>query len=155
MDTPAAVPAPNFVPAPEPPDVILHPGSGGQRKNWALDRFITLAAALEARGRQVHWLLGPAEEGLSLPTQAAVLNAGSLLALAARLQQAALYIGNDSGISHLAGSVGCPVVAVFGPTDPRVWRPLGPRVRVVRTSATAWPETGEVLEACETLLHPG
>jgi ADP-heptose:LPS heptosyltransferase len=42
-----------------------------------------------------------------------------------------VYIGNDSGISHLAAAAGAPVVALFGPTDPAVWAPRGPRVRIL------------------------
>ncbi len=46
------------------------------------------------------------------------------------LARASLYIGNDSGITHLAAAVGTPVLAMFGPTDPAVWAPRGPNVRV-------------------------
>ena len=55
----------------------------------------------------------------------------NLYELACWLQTARLYIGNDSGITHLAAAVGVPVVAIFGPTDPAVWAPRGDRVRVV------------------------
>ncbi len=58
------------------------------------------------------------------------------------LSECALYVGNDSGITHLAAGLGVPTVAVFGPTDPAVWRPLGPRVRVVR--GRPWPTVEEV-----------
>ena len=69
----------------------------------------------------------------------------SLCQLADLLEGCDLYVGNDSGISHLAGLCGAPTLAIFGPTDPRLWRPLGPRVRVLR---------GQPLEslALETLL---
>jgi ADP-heptose:LPS heptosyltransferase len=43
-----------------------------------------------------------------------------------------MYIGNDSGITHLAAAVGTPVLALFGPTNPEVWAPRGPHVRVGR-----------------------
>jgi ADP-heptose:LPS heptosyltransferase len=49
----------------------------------------------------------------------------SLAELAAVLKQCDLFVGNDSGVSHLASSVGTPVVAVFGPTDPHAWAPYG------------------------------
>jgi ADP-heptose:LPS heptosyltransferase len=42
------------------------------------------------------------------------------------------YIGNDSGVSHLAAYLGLPTVAVFGPSDPEMWRPIGPLVQIVR-----------------------
>ncbi len=51
--------------------------------------------------------------------------------LACWLAHARLYIGNDSGITHLAAAVGTPVVAIFGPTDPEIWAPRGAPVRIV------------------------
>jgi ADP-heptose:LPS heptosyltransferase len=51
--------------------------------------------------------------------------------LAARLAGCRAYLGNDSGVSHLAGLCGARTVALFGPTNPDVWRPIGPRVHVV------------------------
>ena len=52
--------------------------------------------------------------------------------LGAVLARAGVYVGNDSGISHLAAAWGAPVVALFGPTDPAQWAPIGPRVTVLR-----------------------
>ena len=51
-----------------------------------------------------------------------------LYELACWLRSARVYIGNDSGIAHLAAAVGTPVIALFGPTDPDVWAPRGSRV---------------------------
>jgi ADP-heptose:LPS heptosyltransferase len=58
----------------------------------------------------------------------------NLYELACWLATARVYIGNDSGITHLAAAVGTPVVAIFGPTDPAVWAPRGDRARVVSGS---------------------
>ena len=55
-----------------------------------------------------------------------------LLEVAEHLQQCEGYLGNDSGITHLAAMLGVPTLALFGPTDPLIWRPLGPSVRVIR-----------------------
>jgi ADP-heptose:LPS heptosyltransferase len=55
----------------------------------------------------------------------------NLYELGAWLATAAVYVGNDSGISHLAAAVGTPVVTLFGPTDPAIWAPRGERVTVV------------------------
>jgi ADP-heptose:LPS heptosyltransferase len=52
--------------------------------------------------------------------------------LGAVLAHAGLYVGNDSGVSHLAAAWGAPVLALFGPTDPAQWAPVGPRVKVLR-----------------------
>jgi ADP-heptose:LPS heptosyltransferase len=69
------------------------------------------------------------------------------------LQQAALYLGHDSGITHLAAMMGVPTIAMFRDTDPRQWRPLGPRVAVVgaQTSGSALME--EVVRAARVLLQ--
>jgi heptosyltransferase III len=102
--------------------VVIHPFSGSRHKNWPIDRFRELAARLTMR---VQWCAGP-EESLS-----DAVRIDNLWDLARWLAGARLYIGNDSGITHLAAAVGTPVVAVFGPSDPRVWGPRGDRVRIV------------------------
>jgi ADP-heptose:LPS heptosyltransferase len=66
-----------------------------------------------------------------------VLEGLSLPALAALLSMANLYIGNDSGVTHLAAATGAPVVAVFGPTNPVVWGPRGPEISVYEDSWSA------------------
>ncbi len=58
-----------------------------------------------------------------------------LYELACWLAAARIYIGNDSGPTHLAAAVGTPVVALFGPTDPAVWAPRGPRVAIAAAAA--------------------
>ncbi|MFO0972568.1 MAG: glycosyltransferase family 9 protein [Phycisphaerae bacterium] len=124
--------APRFATCADPP---------GQRraraKCWPLDTF-ALAAALARAGCAVRFILGPAErERLSPAAQQQLSDAAPLLApsdacdLAATLSVATLYVGNDSGVSHLAAAVGAPTVAIFGATDPRVWRPLGDSVHVL------------------------
>ena len=59
-----------------------------------------------------------------------------LRVLAALLARAGAYVGNDSGVTHLAAASGAPTIALFGPTDPRVWAPLGPRRRGRRAAST-------------------
>lgn len=101
---------------------VIHPFSGSARKNWPLNLFREVAARLEMH---VRWCAGPDE---------AIENAvrfDNLYDLACWLASARAYIGNDSGITHLAAAVGMPVVAIFGPTDPALWAPRGDRVRVV------------------------
>ena len=134
-----APPTPPFrleLPPDAPPlDVVIHPGSGGRRKNWPLERFLAVAEMLEEQGRDVTWCIGPAEEALALPANVCVLRCVSLVELGRALAGAAFYLGNDSGITHLAAAVGCPTLAVFTTTDPAVWAPRGEHVWVVRTKA--------------------
>jgi len=106
----------------------IHPFSGSPRKNWPLARFRALARAI-GRLMPVRWCAGPED-----PPLAGAVRIDNLYDLACWLAQARLYIGNDSGITHLAAAAGAPVLALFGPTDPGVWAPRGPHVRVVR-----WP----------------
>lgn len=114
---------------------VIQPFSGSARKNWPLERYRELARALGAR-MPVRWCAGPEE-----PLEGAVRFA-DLHELACWLAGARLYIGNDSGITHLAAATGAPVVALFGPTDPAVWAPRGPRVEIVATA-----EPGEAMES--------
>jgi len=125
-------------------DVVIHPGSGSLSKNWPMERFEAVAQTLEAEGRSVTWLAGPAEMERGTARSGAVA-VDSLVELGGKLAGAKMYVGNDSGISHLAAAVGCPTVAVFGPTDPAVWAPRGEHVRVVR--GQPWPEVEAVVEA--------
>jgi len=117
---------------------VIHPFSGSARKNWPLERFREVAAQLPL---PVRWCAGP-EEALEDATRFE-----NLYELAAWLTSARVYIGNDSGITHLAASVGTPVVAIFGPTDPAVWAPRGERVLVVSSENLDKIEVDEVLEA--------
>jgi heptosyltransferase-3 len=137
--------------------VAVHPGSGGRRKCWPAIHFAQVARSL---GHPLLLLEGPADAeacsrtaeliGSQVPTaRAAGLTVGEGAAL---LHRCRLYLGNDSGMSHLAASLCVPTVAVFGMTDPQVWRPLGPSV-VACGGLTTWPEPEEVAEACRQMLR--
>ncbi|HZQ97608.1 MAG TPA: glycosyltransferase family 9 protein [Chloroflexota bacterium] len=125
------------IPRLERPYVVVHPGSGSPRKNWPVDRFAAMLPALRARGLAVVVVGGPAdravvEDLLDLDRgPLRVFEELSLPELAGLLRGAALYVGNDSGVSHLAGAVGAPSVVLFGPTLAARWAPWGPRVQVV------------------------
>ena len=81
----------------------------------------------------LQFLLGPAEWNLAqrLGDVGPVTMPENLMALGDILGAAAGFIGNDSGVTHLAAFLGVPTVAVFGPSDPVRWRPIGPTVGVV------------------------
>jgi ADP-heptose:LPS heptosyltransferase len=105
---------------------VIHPFSSSPKKNWPLEKFRRMARCLERR-MPVHWCRGPED-----PPLAGAVTLANLYDLACWLARAALYLGNDSGITHLAAAVGTPVFALFGPTDPTVWAPRGDHVRVAR-----------------------
>lgn len=125
--------------------VAIHPGSGSTRKNWPAEQFAALARLIlaQARGTPV-FVLGDAETGLEdrlgrLCPGVAILRSPDIVDLAAFLRACRGYVGNDSGVTHLAAAVGIPVVALFGVTDPTVWAPRGAHVRVA-DARTARPE---------------
>lgn len=114
--------------------LALHPGSGSARKNWPAERFAELAERLAA-GRKVLVVEGPADEAAAAPLRrlegAVVARCLPLGTLGALLARAFLYVGNDSGVSHLAAAGGAPTLALFGPTEAAVWSPVGALVRVI------------------------
>lgn len=124
---------------------ILHPGSGGKRKIWPLSLWWELLCwLLEAWDGSVVLTLGPADEVLSDFARNArnlgvhIQKGLSLTRLAAFLAESRFFVGNDSGVSHLAAMVGIPTVAIFGPTDSGTWAPRGPNVQIVQT---VWDES--------------
>jgi heptosyltransferase III len=112
---------------------VIHPFSGSPRKNWPLEKFLSLAARLE-RSMPVRWCAGADD-----PPLAGAIRIENLYELGCWLARARLYIGNDSGVTHLAAAVGTPVLALFGPTDPAVWAPRGANIRVARFSSPELP----------------
>jgi heptosyltransferase-2 len=132
-DLPGTPPSP--VSGPSRDFVAIHPGSGAPDKNWPAERFAAVARGLEPDLTCV-WVRGPAEAGLGpAPAGAKELAGEALHAVASELAAARLYLGNDSGLSHLAAAVGTPTLALFGPTDPALWAPRGRQVRVLRAPA--------------------
>jgi ADP-heptose:LPS heptosyltransferase len=107
---------------------VIHAGSGSPRKNWI--GFAAVVRWWQRRARSpVVLLRGPAEvERNGIPDCGAdiVLEGLTLPQVAALLRRARLYVGNDSGISHLAAAVGATGLALFGPTDPSAWAPRSP-----------------------------
>ncbi len=132
--------------------VVIFPGSGSPAKNWPAAKFAELASNLLLANRaNVVVILGPAEvalepifreagvpvlKNLDLPTVAAIARGGSD------------FVGNDSGVSHLAAAVGASGVAIFGPTDPARWRPQGSgQITVLRREPIDSIEVREVANA--------
>lgn len=124
---PGGIPRLPFHGDPEP-FAAIHPFSGSPKKNWPIERFQKLAGILN-EALDVEWCAGPEEE------LHGAHRFQDLAEVGAWLSRAAVYIGNDSGISHLAAACGVPVIALFGPTDPRIWAPRGERVRIFPFSA--------------------
>ncbi len=118
---------------------VIHPYAGAVAKRWPLEKFRAVAAIL---GCPVEWLAGP-EEPLDEARRF-----DDLYELACWLSRARLYIGNDSGISHLAAAVGVPTLAIFLTTDARIWAPRGSHARVVLS-----PTVEDVIATARGLLR--
>lgn len=137
------------------PLVAMHPGSGGERKNWPIERWNSLLEwllQLKKSTRPRVLLVGGESDGKTLHNIQATWEAkaradGELIVaanrplpeLAALLTRCRLFVGHDSGVSHLAAAVGVPCVLLFGPTDPDIWAPLQPGVVVVRSPDETLP----------------
>jgi heptosyltransferase III len=125
--------------------VAVHPGSGGKRKCWPLHNYFELVERVRKELCSVVAVIsGYAEDDETKEKidHFARLHAGvihvcneDLVTVAALLGMCRLYVGNDSGITHLAAAVNGHVIALFGPTDPSRWKPLGRSVHVVTTGS--------------------
>ena len=141
----------------DPSKIIIHPGSGSRKKCWPISNFVKVASSIDASDKQPEFILGPAEYDLydillqSKRLSANVHKIEKLTELAGLLKTGGGFIGNDSGVSHLAAFIGLPTVAVFGPSDPKTWKPMGRAVKVVRPDLECSPcfETGTV--GCEEI----
>jgi heptosyltransferase III len=128
--------------------ILFFPGSGSAYKNWPADNFAALANALAPPLRALV-VLGPAEAAIEPIFSArgiARLRDQPLSTVAGLARLAAGFVGNDSGVSHLAAAAGAPGVVIFGPTDPDRWRPMG-RVTVIRRMPLADLAAAEVAAA--------
>ncbi len=141
----------------------IHPGSGSQTKCWPLERFTAAAEELAgACGLAPVVILGPVElerwsgEMLAgLRQRHAVLSRPTLETLAGVLGGASVYVGNDSGPSHLAAAVGAPTVVLFGATRARHFAPVGPKVCVLSAESVAAIRTADVVSAAAALAGGG
>jgi heptosyltransferase III len=141
--------------------VALHAGSGGAAKRWPPECFAAVAEGLRAEGYWPLLIAGPQDEEVTAAARAAAR--GEAVAIVSRLPVGALtgvlrrcaaYLGNDSGVTHLAALAGVPVVALFGPSEPALWSPVGERLTVVRSATGAMSGIGveEALGAVVALL---
>jgi ADP-heptose:LPS heptosyltransferase len=118
------------------PVLVIAPGSGAIAKNWPEQHFCAVAEWWRDHVRGiVVVLVGPVEEErggfMELSSFGLTVRELDLARVAALLDGSSLYLGNDSGITHLAAAVGTPTVALFGPSDPRQWAPRGRKVTML------------------------
>jgi hypothetical protein len=125
--------------------VVIQPGSGGLHKCWHMDNFLAVAEELRLNGTEVVFLLGPVEHDRfsnatikEINSVAKCLTGLSLTQVVWLLSCSDGFIGNDSGITHLAAGMGVRTVVIFGPTNPDVYKPVGPAVTVLVGSRTGF-----------------
>ena len=120
------------------PIVAFHPGSGSDKKNWSLQNWVELGHHfLRNHSGSLIIVSGEADEAQTRKLKSIWQNPRLRFAkslplptLAAVLEQT-VFIGHDSGISHLAAAAGAKSILLFGPTDPAVWAPLNENARVI------------------------
>ncbi len=117
---------------PRSPFAIVHPGAGSRRKRWPLGNFLAVVEILSAQGLPGLIMTGEAEADLRRGLEEATLPPGwesvagvDLVSLAGLLSECGLYLGNDSGVTHLAAACGAKAVAVFLKEFENAWRPYG------------------------------
>jgi len=131
--------------------LLVFPGSGSPKKNWSVENFVDLAQRIAPQMCSLV-ILGPAEAALEPSFKAhglAILSGLALRQVAGIAHFARAFVGNDSGVSHLAAAAGARGVVLFGATDPARWRPLG-KVEVIRRE----PLAGLTVEEAAARLAP-
>jgi ADP-heptose:LPS heptosyltransferase len=152
---------------PGPPVIALAPTANWDGKVWPAERFVALSQALAAgplAGARIAVFAGPGpqESALAAPVLAALPEAIdlcgtlSLPEAAACLARCALFVGNDSGLMHLAAAAGTPTLGLFGPTPVAEYAPAGRRtaVAVARSGRMADLPVAEALAAAAALASP-
>jgi hypothetical protein len=149
------------VPPDRPRDILVHPGSGGDHKCCPVAVFADVVRHIRDQGHRVTWMVGPAEmerhrqaELDAWASIAPVAHEPSIAKAAERVRRATDFLGNDSGMTHVAAACGLRTVVVFGPTDPAVWCPLGREVHPVelhfaRADANPAAAARTIIEALE------
>ena len=135
------------------PVLAIAPGSGAREKNWPEESYLAVMRWWRERtGGEVIVVVGPVEAergGVErLSACAIVARSLELSELAALLGRCDLYLGNDSGVSHLAAAVGVRTVALFGPSDEREWAPRGKKVTVLRRDIECSPCSNDAMKSC-------
>jgi len=142
--------------------LAIHPGSGGAQKCWPPSRFVSLIQHFLGKGQHVLLLSGPADrermqtilDALSEGVEyLEIMQDAPLLDVAYALLKCGCYLGNDSGITHLAAMLGLPTLALFGASDPAVWHPVGKTIKVIAAPGLEDISIYTVIEALKAFIH--
>lgn len=123
--------------------LFIHPGSGSKKKNWPKENFLKIyhhfSSKIECKlilgecemDNYEYWEKNVGKQNLILPK--------NISELSHKLEIGSYFIGNDSGVSHLAAFLGLEAFIIFGPTDPKIWAPTYKNVRIIKTSIDCSP----------------
>ena len=135
--------------------VAMHPGSGSRQKCWAVDHYAELILLLKKEmDAQILLISGQADTGIVEELRVKVRDNFILVdrlplpILAAIIKRSNLFVGNDSGITHVAAAVGTPAITIFGPTDPNMWGPRGERVKIFYRKSPCSPCSFDTRRNC-------
>lgn len=118
--------------------VVIHPGSGSPKKNPPFSLFLRIGEFLKKKGFEILFIGGEAEDWLRRePVNAIFLK--DILELEKILSEASYYVGNDSGVTHLASYLGLKTFVFFGPSDEIVFRPIGEAVQILSLPLSCRP----------------
>ncbi len=120
--------------------VAIHPGSGSSKKNWPIERWEEVILEIQESQKETAIAIigGEADSDaiahlqLTLGSSLKYFENLPLNLLATALTRCSMFLGHDSGISHLAAAAGASSLLLFGPTDPAHWAPLGKHIRVLK-----------------------
>lgn len=129
---------------------VLHASSGSQKKNAPIELFLKIETFLKSEGFKTIFLIGESDHWIKDYVKN-YFESFSPLQIAKALKSAMLFVGNDSGLSHLASYCGLPTFIFYGPTDPIVWRPIGEKVFQISLNLPCSPCFPEVCQEKECL----
>ena len=117
--------------------VAIHPGSGSPKKNWPAENFLKLAEQLRESDQKYLMIFGEADAAVAALIRTKMpgvieLSGCTLVELATVLSACRAYVGNDSGVTHIAAAVGLTTIALFGPSDADRWGPRGSHVSIIK-----------------------
>ncbi len=139
-------------------DLVIHPGSGSRTKCWPVEKFLETAEEVLKHDSSLRLLfvLGPAEEEMGHEIMSFVedkdgrvlyMQGQDIMLVADTLGGSSHFLGNDSGISHLAAWCGACSIILFGPTQPGIWKPPLANLQVIISPASCSP-CGDAYRKC-------
>jgi len=135
--------------------VFIHPGSGSKKKNLPREYFYEIFTKLK-QIRECKIIIGECEKPdrnywITKVGIENIVEPETIIELAEILEGGCCFIGNDSGVSHLAAFLGLNSIVIFGPTNPDIWAPKGKNVKIIKTSVECAPCDPETLNHCQDI----